>query len=542
MNAVDANGNETPSGNVPGAPGTGAKIVDYEELLRRLPQNTIDGLTVPLTDEQRNGPAPSETPRGAIPKVVPPRPTTPPSSTEPEFPRGKPINTTPAPQRDVNRSAWRVTETPVIRTRYVSHRQAEPTTPANPIAGKATAGDEPPPILISIGPAGLIVTCDDPQALKDFVDLAKTFASRQTGNQREYTVYYLKFAKAQSTAEMLEQLFAAGGSSSSGGGGGGLVSSLAGAAFGDMGGGLMGNLLGMGGGGGDSAPKLAASGSISIIPEVRLNALIVQANETDLDTIEQILKVLDQEQSPEDVTLINKPRLIAVHYTPAEEIAAVVKSVYADRMAGGAGGGGGGQRQPSPQEFIQALRGGGGRNDQRRRQAEEAPKMTIGVDNRTNSLVVTATEALFQEVAELVQDLDKETIASNETMEIVTLKNSSPAAVQQALTQIVGPEYLKNSTPANISPQTSGMTAGINPLRSNRTSPTNNPPQQQFQGGGGFDPAMFQAIQRGMGGQGGGGRGQGGGGRGGMGGGGMGGGGMGGGGRGQGGGGGRGGR
>jgi len=227
-----------------------------------------------------------------------------------------------------------------------------------------------------------------------------------------------------------------------------------------------------------------------------LNALFIQANPTDLEMLEQILKVIDQAQSPEDVSVINKPRLIPVQYTTAEEVAAVVKQVYADRMSPA---GGGQQRQPNPEDFIRALRGGGGRgggggNDSRR-QAEETQKMTIGIDTRTNSLVVTAPEPLFNEVKSLVAQLDQEQPSGNETIRIVTLKNASPAAVQQAITQIVGPENLKNSKPASVGTGAGSITST---QRSNRS--TNAPQQTGAQGG--FDVRAMQQMMQGGGGSG----------------------------------------
>ena len=151
-----------------------------------------------------------------------------------------------------------------------------------------------------------------------------------------------------------------------------MLSNLAANAFGGgFGGGLMGDLLfGGGGDGGETPTKLTGSGTISIVPDIRLNALIVQANPADLDTMEQLLKVIDQSHSPEDVLLVNKPRIIPVLYMPAQDVANVVNQVYSDRVNGG----GNAQRQPSPQEFIQALRGGNRRNDQRSRAGEEAAR------------------------------------------------------------------------------------------------------------------------------------------------------------------------
>ena len=75
-----------------------------------------------------------------------------------------------------------------------------------------------------------------------------------------------------------------------------------------------------------------ATGPVKITADQRLNALLVRANRADLDTIEELLKVLDQKESPEDISVATRPRMIAVENSSAQEIADIVKQVYADRM------------------------------------------------------------------------------------------------------------------------------------------------------------------------------------------------------------------
>jgi hypothetical protein len=124
-----------------------------------------------------------------------------------------------------------------------------------------------------------------------------------------------------------------------------------------------------------------------------------------------------------------------VYNTQADEIAEVVQQVYQENLASASGRG----RPPSPQEFIEALRGsrGGGRSS--RSAAEEMQKMSIGVDARTNSLVVSAPEPLFQEVEQLVRTLDEAALgSSNQDIRVVTLKRTNAENVQQALESLVG--------------------------------------------------------------------------------------------------------
>ena len=244
-------------------------------------------------------------------------------------------------------------------------------------------------------------------------------AGRSSASGREYAVFYLKYAKAATVSDVLVAIF--GGKP----GGGGLVNNLAGAALGNLGGGLMGDLL-LGGGG--AASSGFSSGSVDIVPDVRLNALVVRANPADLDTVEQLLRVLDQRVGPEEVEADLRPRLIPVYNTSAAEIATVVQQIYGDRMSGS------GPTPMSPQDMIRMLRGSGQDVDQ------QVQKMTIGIDERSNSLVVRAPDPLFEDVKALVAELDQEDVAMPETTRVVSLKYSNSAAVQKALASMLGNE------------------------------------------------------------------------------------------------------
>ncbi len=149
-------------------------------------------------------------------------------------------------------------------------------------------------IVIAVGPTGLIIASKDPQALNDFEDLLNELASRDVGSARDFAVFYLRHSTADAATEILNQILSGGSATDSSGGDGGLLDGLASAALGDMGGGLMGSLLGMGGGTG----SLKATGSYSIVPEPRLNMLVVQANATDMQLIEQLLQIVDQHAVP----------------------------------------------------------------------------------------------------------------------------------------------------------------------------------------------------------------------------------------------------
>ena len=355
--------------------------------------------------------------------------------------------------------------------------------PSETQAGAASPGKEPAPIVVAPGPNGIMIASEDLEALQDFEDLLTALGSGTLSGTSDLTIFYLVNAQNAVVAQTLDQIFGGGTLADSGGSGGGsLAQDLAGAAFGDAGA-LVGSLLGMGGGG-----TIAPSGSVQIIPtDPRLNALIVRANPTDTETIRQLLEILDQSESPEEILAQPKPRLIPVYNTQASEIAEVVREIYQENLTSASSRG----RQPSPMEFIEAIRGSRGRGGSSRSSAQQVQKMSIGVDARNNLLVVSAPEPLFQEVKALVERLDEAALgSSSQTMQVVTLKQTNAEKVQEALKSLVGESVtFGGSSGRSRGSSTSG------PRPSSSGSPTDEFRRQMImramQGGGGDRPSGF---------------------------------------------------
>lgn len=316
----------------------------------------------------------------------------------------------------------------------------------------STAGGD---IVVQFTPAGILIASDDVEALDAFEALIASLASPTGAASNLPTVFRLKYVRADEAADMLAKVL--GGTESS-------VSSAVDSMVGGLGGGMLGGLLGMGGGDGGeetSAAKsiLTATGSVSIVPDARLNSLFIQAGPADMQMIEMILEKIDVLESPEDVQTGGNPLLIPVIYQDAAEVAQVVKAVFGTRIAGqensgngnGGGGGGGG---PSPQDFIQALRGGrGGRGGGGSETSTGKPTLiSIAVDTKSNSLVVIATPQDFEDVRSLVQQLDEGGITSEETITTYTMDGAmNPEVLKLALESILGTQAKSTKTDASKS-------------------------------------------------------------------------------------------
>ena len=367
--------------------------------------------------------APTSAPPAAAPVPVTPVPVT-------------PAPVTPAPESPVPAAAPSAPTDPAPNMNEPPST-AEPQLPAGP----------PSDIIITQTPSGLVIASQDRQALDDFEELLRSLLEQAAQSPTEPTIFWLKYAKADVAAEILNQILSG---TSASGTGGSLVGDVAQSVLGSVGGGIIGSILGGGGDGG------VLSGTASIVPDIRLNALVVQAPPAELVLIEQLLQVIDREASPEEVQTGGKPRLIPVIYMPAEEMAEIVKQVYADRIAGNEARS---QRPPSPEDFIRALRGGG-RDGSRNQTSGEVQKMTIGVDARSNSLIVAAPEPLFKDVEALVAQLDDESIVTDESVQIISVKQANPELIQKALASIVGQSATTSNRSGSSSSRSSTSTPG----------------------------------------------------------------------------------
>lgn len=316
-------------------------------------------------------------------------------------------------------------------------------------------------IVVQFTPAGMIVASKDTEALDAFQSLMESVAAPSALQSDLPTIIWLKYIKADVAAEMVSSVL--GGADSS-------ISSAVDTVTGGLGGGMLG-LLGMGGGGGGETSSarsiLTSTGSVNIVPDARLNALIVHANPIDLQMIELVLEKLDIQESPEDIETVAKPELIPVIYQDAKDVAEVVKSVFGERIegaqsSGGGGGRGGGGGQPSPQDFIAALRGGGrgGRGGGDTPSSERA-KISVAVDEKSNSLVVIATPQDFAEVRQLVEKLDQSSMVTEETIETYPMSGKvNPEVMKLALESILGTQAKSTSEGSSGS---SGSTSGGTP-------------------------------------------------------------------------------
>lgn len=122
------------------------------------------------------------------------------------------------------------------------------------------------------------------------------------------------------------------------------------------------------------------------------NSVIVNAPEREQSQVRDLIRQLDKETD-----LPQRARVYRLEYALAEEVAPIIQNVLVSNAPRGRGGLGS-TNVPPEQRFQQAIRLGG----------FQAAFGTVVADNRTNSLVVTATEENHALVADVLKEIDTE--------------------------------------------------------------------------------------------------------------------------------------
>jgi general secretion pathway protein D len=164
------------------------------------------------------------------------------------------------------------------------------------------------------------------------------------------------------------------------------------------------------GGGGDSSTasgpseaRQAASHVISVADE-RTNSLVVSAPDQYMPTIEEVVRQVDR--VVEDITEI---AVFTLQHADAQETAQILTDLFDDQSDNNSNVRFGGRGGPFGRGFPGGFssRGGGNNNDQSQR-LQQQQTVTAVADARTNSVVVSASAGLMEQIANMVEQLDSD--------------------------------------------------------------------------------------------------------------------------------------
>jgi hypothetical protein len=200
---------------------------------------------------------------------------------------------------------------------------------------------------------------------------------------------------------------------------------------------------------------------VRVVADPETNALLIRASPLDLVAIRQLIDTAIDVGPPSDAKGIMRTHVIGpLRYAVATEVADVLRGAYREDVnnnpLGGAAGGGR-FRTPVPNQNI-------GPDGQPR-----AVTLSVAVDDQTNSLIVQCNDNMFEDIHQLVDQLEKAARDSTHTVQVMRTRGVDPTLVQGAL------DALQGRTTGRGNGSGSTMSGGgFSPFRSN---------------GGGFRPS-----------------------------------------------------
>lgn len=253
---------------------------------------------------------------------------------------------------------------------------------------RLTEADEPtPPVVIVPGAGRMTIASDDAEALDQLESLLRALDSRVGGGRnRDFSVYQLTNAGASDLATVLQQVF-------------------------------------------DDSEGLLNFGQVVMVPDERLNVLIVYASRSDRGRIEQLIEVLDSDRL-EDSRRAYQTEILPLQYASASRIEDVVQGVYKAQMTAGGARSTIAIPKGVPSDVAAVLR--------QINAAASSPLLTVEVQTDTNSLILKAPQALLDEVKDLIEKLDtasKTTRARGVTL--FPLKKTNSARVMEILGDVL---------------------------------------------------------------------------------------------------------
>jgi type II secretory pathway component GspD/PulD (secretin) len=213
----------------------------------------------------------------------------------------------------------------------------------------------------------------------------------------------------------------------------------------------------------DAKNRLSKRKKLRFIDDMDTNSILVQgADAQQLTTIEELIKVYDQ-PVPSDAQTARVSAVVAIRYSKAETVAEAVKEVYRDLLSSNdkSLAAGPDQRNRPENRTTYIFNEGGEGAEPERTQVTFKGKLSIGVDNVTNTLLVsTEGENLLKNVTEMIKTLD-EAAKPLSSVSVVPLSGAVNAdRVRKVLGAVLGAENVAGGSAGSSAekpPETPGQ-------------------------------------------------------------------------------------
>src|SRR5262249_36600968 len=150
----------------------------------------------------------------------------------------------------------------------------------------------------------------------------------------------------------------------------------------------------------------------------------------DMMTIRRLLeKAIDNDEI--DSKAVVKNYIVPLKNASATDVANILRDAYREYINNDPMGGG----------RFEARGFGFGAPPARNLDANGNPRgvtLSIGVDDRSNRLILVCTERMFDEIKKLVDKLDEASVNATTTVDVLQIKGIDPLVMQQAIDALQG--------------------------------------------------------------------------------------------------------
>lgn len=261
-------------------------------------------------------------------------------------------------------------------------------------------------VTIEVQGEDLLLYSNDNTALDEVADTIRMLV-RQMPSRTEWTVFYLRAAPADSTAQTLVQLLQANSMTEA------IVGTGPEYGYGDY-----------------------ASQVLRIVPDLRTNALFVSGPKAMVERAERFLRYLDSTEIPESLR-DRVPRSIPVRYADVNDVAGIVRELYKDFMV---------------DPLAQAVGRGDRRDDDRQARIAQVLasqsntqglrpsgiQLTLAVDEKASALLVSCNDQLFGQIQRLVAQRDEAAKGTQPVMRVLQVESGTSDQVRAVLEGLSG--------------------------------------------------------------------------------------------------------
>jgi type II secretory pathway component GspD/PulD (secretin) len=286
------------------------------------------------------------------------------------------------------------------------------------MTSKESPARTPPPVQVTKDADGRIsISSDDTEALDAFEELAAGFSP----TRKTYQVFKLKYTEAYGVCSILEEYFKDDdkkqtrmtwmdyyyGSDSNDNKD-------------------------------DKSGRLSKRRKLKFISDTQTNSILVEnADANQLKTIKELIAVYDSPE-PKDSQSVRKTDIFNLKHSKAKLVAETIKEVFRDLLSANDKALQGAKNDRDSSRTIVYDWFGGGDGKEETKMPKFKGQLSIGVDEVSNSLIISAPAYLFDHVSKLVNELDQ-AAAPTSTVKVIGLApHISGQKTQEILSNVLG--------------------------------------------------------------------------------------------------------